>query len=81
MAEKLNKATGPTAVIMPTKGFSAGGKEGRPFHDPERDRFFISTLKEKLRPDITFVEVDAYINDPIFAQTVTSLLLQLMKKR
>jgi uncharacterized protein (UPF0261 family) len=81
MAKKLNSATGPTAVVMPTSGFSPGGRQGRPFHDPERDRFFISTLKEKLRPDITFVEVDAYINDPIFAQTVTSLLLQLMKKR
>ena len=78
MAEKLNKATGPTAVIMPNKGFSPGGKKGRPFHDPERDEFFIKTLKENLRPDITFVEVDAYINDPIVAEKATSLLLGFM---
>ena len=78
MAEKLNKATGPTAVLMPTKGFSPGGKEGRPFHDPERDRFFIKMLKENLKSDITFVEVDGYLNDPIVAEKATSLLLGFM---
>ena len=81
MAEKLNKSTGPTAVVMPTKGFSPGGREGRPFHDPERDRHFIDTLKGNLRPDITFAEVDGYINDPVVAEKATSLLLDFMKQK
>ena len=81
MAEKLNRATGPTAVIMPTKGFSPGGREGRPFYDPERDRHFIDTLKKSLKPDITFVEIEAYINDPVVAEKATSLLLDFMEQK
>ncbi len=81
MAEKLNRATGPTAVIMPNKGFSPGGKEGRRFHDKERDRSFIKTLKENLRPDIQFVELDAYINDHEVSEKAVSLLVKFMEER
>ena len=81
MAEKLNRATGPTAVIMPTKGFSPGGREGRPFYDPERDRHFINTLKENLKPEITFAEIEGYINDPVVAEKATSLLLDFMEQK
>lgn len=79
MAEKLNTAAGPTAVIIPTKGFSPGGKEGRVYHDPERDRHFTNVLREKLKPDITFVEVEAYINDALFAEKAAALLCELMQ--
>jgi uncharacterized protein (UPF0261 family) len=78
VAEKLNMATGPTAVITPTKGFSPGGKEGRPYHNPERDRHFIKVLKERLKPEITFVEVELYINDALFAEKAADLLIKLM---
>jgi uncharacterized protein (UPF0261 family) len=79
IAEKLNLATGPTAVIIPTKGFSPGGKEGRVYYNPERDQHFIKVLKERLKPEITFVEVEAYINDAIFAEKAAGLLCQLME--
>jgi len=79
VAEKLNMATGPTAVITPTKGFSPGGKEGRPYHNPERDRHFIKVLKERLKPEITFVELELYINDALFAEKAAGLLCQLME--
>jgi uncharacterized protein (UPF0261 family) len=78
VAEKLNLATGPTAVITPTKGFSPGGKEGRPYHNPERDRHFIKVLKERLKPEITFVELEVYINDAVFAEKAAALLIELM---
>ncbi len=80
VAQKLNKATGPTAVIIPTQGFSPGGKKGRAYHDPERDRAFIDVLKESLRPDITFVEVEAHVNDAAFAEQAASLLIRLMQQ-
>ncbi len=79
MAQKLNKATGPTAVIVPVQGFSPGGKKGRAYHDPERDRAFIEVLKESLRPDITFVEVEAHVNDATFGQEAAALLGRLMQ--
>jgi len=78
VAEKLNMATGPTTVLIPTKGFSPGGKEGRVYHNPERDRHFIDVLKGGLKPEITFVELEAYINDPVFAEKAAALLIELM---
>ena len=33
IADKLNKAKGPTTLIIPTKGVSSIDVEGGPFHD------------------------------------------------
>lgn len=76
LAEKLNKATGPTAVIIPKRGFTGGGWEG----DPEADAAFIEVLKRKLKPEIKFLEVDAHINDRIFAEQAAALLLDLLQR-
>ena len=35
IASKLNRATGPTALILPRKGLDEWDREGGPFHDPE----------------------------------------------
>ena len=78
MAEKLNKATGPTAVIIPQKGFSGGDKEGSYMYDPEADLALINALKRNLKPEIRLVEVDAHINDRLFAEKAATLLDELM---
>ena len=39
---------------------------------------FVKTLKKTLNKDIRIVEVDAHINDETFAQTVCSVLFQLL---
>lgn len=79
MAEKLNKAIGPTAVIIPKKGFSAADKEGNDWYDPEANLALIHTLKRELKPEIKLVEVDAHINDKLFAETAAKLLHELMQ--
>lgn len=79
MAEKLNKAIGPTAVIIPKQGFSAADKEGNDWYDPEANLALINALKRELKPEIKLVEVDANINDKLFAETAAILLHELMQ--
>jgi len=76
MAEKLNLAKGPTAVIIPKKSTGGGGWT----MDPVLIPVFTSTLKRELRPEIEVVEVDEHINDSSFAKAAVDLFLKLMDK-
>ena len=80
MAEKLNKAIGPTAVIIPKRGISGYGKGWEEFYDGEADFAFFNILKRKLKPEISVVEVDSHINDTLFAERATDLFDGLMHK-
>jgi uncharacterized protein (UPF0261 family) len=79
MAKKLNKAIGPTAVAIPLGGFNMYCHKGEPLYDPEADMVFIRTLKAHLRPQIKVTEVDAHINDPVFAEAVVPILIEMLK--
>jgi uncharacterized protein (UPF0261 family) len=80
MAEKLNRAHGPTAVIIPKKGFSSRDKQGDEWHEPETNMALIENLKRNIEPKIDIVEVDAHINDILFAEKAAILLDKLMHK-
>lgn len=80
MAEKLNKAVGPTQVLIPLGGFSMYCHPGEPLHNPEGDRTFIESLKKQLKSSIPVLEIEAHINDPIFAQTAASVLIKLIER-
>lgn len=77
-AEKLNLATGATAVYIPTRGWSELDVEGKPFYSPEAIAAFTRTLKAHLRPDIPVIEVDTDINDPQFAAITAQTLLSML---
>jgi uncharacterized protein (UPF0261 family) len=79
MAEKLNRAVGPTAVMIPLGGFSMYCHEGEPMYNPEADQAFIKTVKRHLKSNVEVKEVDAHINDPIFAEAAVSMLLNMLK--
>jgi len=81
MAEKLNKATGPTAVIVPLKGVAGRDREGDDWYDPQGILSFTDSLKRTLRPGIELIAVDAHINDELFGETAASLLHELMLKQ
>ena len=81
MADKLNKSTGPTVVVIPKKGFSPANREGRPLYDPEADAAFVQALKENIKQSIQVIEIDAHINDEVFARQATELLVEMMKGR
>ena len=73
IAAKLNKASGPSAFIMPLMGIDEWDKEGGPFHDPEGLQAFADTIRAELRDPVELCEVQAHINDPLFAQTALDI--------
>ena len=80
MAEKLNKALGPTEILIPLRGFSMYCHEGEPLHDPEGDQGFVESLKKHLKPEIPVTEVEAHINDPAFAQISAAVLTRMIEQ-
>jgi uncharacterized protein (UPF0261 family) len=79
MLEPLNRAEGPTAVIIPTGGFSDPNQPGRELWGPEGNRAMIEELQAGLRPEIPVALIEAHINDPAFAQAVAGSMLALLE--
>jgi len=80
LAEKINKASAPIVVLIPLEGFSKldHGKD-MPFYEPGAGRRFAEVLKEKVsNPLVEIEEIEAHINDPVFAERATALLLSKM---
>jgi uncharacterized protein (UPF0261 family) len=80
-AEKANAATGPVAVLVPRQGVSILDGKDQPFCDRRADDAMFSSLRIGLRPEISFVELDANINDEIFAKQAVAMLLELIKQK
>ncbi len=78
MVRKLNAATGPVVVVIPTQGLSNPNRPGAVFWDPEADAALTAELQAGLRSDIPVVTVDAHLNDAIFADRVAEEFLKLM---
>jgi uncharacterized protein (UPF0261 family) len=78
IAEQLNRATGPVTLVLPLRGVSAIDAEGQAFHDPDADRALFAALREHAAPPVRIVEVDAHINDAVFAEALTSHMLTLL---
>lgn len=79
IAEKLNRAKGKIKVLLPTRGFSELSKENKIFYNPEADKIFVDSLKNDLSKSILVREVDAHINDDIFAREVLKEFLDMLK--
>jgi uncharacterized protein (UPF0261 family) len=79
-ADKANAATGPVAVLIPRRGVSILDGDGQLFCDRSADDAMYKTLRENLRADIPYVELDANINDTAFAERAVSMLRNLIQK-
>ncbi len=92
MAEKANRTLGRTAIIIPTRGFSALDRAGGPkmttiegsvsgeWHDEAANSALIDAIKEHLDSSkVKLMEVDAHINDPEFAEIAVEQLSQMMR--
>ncbi|MES2461770.1 MAG: Tm-1-like ATP-binding domain-containing protein [Armatimonadota bacterium] len=75
MAANINAYTAPVTVLLPLRGLSIIGAEGGAFHWPDADAALFAALKRDLSPDIPVVEIDAAINDPVFAERAAQALL------
>lgn len=81
MAARLNTATGPVAVLVPTKGWSVYGSKGGPLYDPKGNMLLLQALKKHLKPSIPFREIDLHINDQAFADVCVETLIAFVKER
>ena len=77
---KLNRANGPTRVMIPMKGFSEADAIGAPLYEPITNQAFLSALKSGLNPAIEVIEVNAHINDAEFAEAAVSTLNSMMRE-
>ncbi len=81
VARKLNKAKGPTAVLVPLRGWSSLNQEGMPLYDPEADQAFVDELRIRLDSRIPIVELDLHLNSREFAQEAVNRFLGLYGPR
>lgn len=77
-AERLNQATGPIEVMVPTAGLSIPNVPGGLFWDPESDAGFLAALKADLRPDIKLSTHPWHINATEFALAVAERFVSLL---
>ncbi|SEE21099.1 Tm-1-like ATP-binding domain-containing protein [Ruania alba] len=80
LARRLNDAEGPCAVVIPTRGVSMISVAGAPFHHPAADAALIESLRADLNPDVHVTTHDTDINDPIVADTISTLVVDHLKK-
>ncbi|AHG01777.1 hypothetical protein HALLA_00365 (plasmid) [Halostagnicola larsenii XH-48] len=79
IAEKLNAATGPTALVLPLEGVSALDVEGEDFHDPEADAALFDALRSTLDDDVELLERETDVNDEAFAEVLAETLDEYMR--
>lgn len=77
-AERLNPATGPVEVMVPTAGLSIPNVPGGVFWDPPADAAFLTQLRAHLREDIPLTTHARHINDTEFALAVADRFVALL---
>jgi uncharacterized protein (UPF0261 family) len=81
LAMKVNQSIGPIKVLLPLRGLSQLDSPGGEFWWPEADQALFGSLRQSLREDIPVIELDANINDAVFADRAAHELLELMNTR
>ncbi|MGW8226202.1 MAG: hypothetical protein ACWGOY_10730, partial [Anaerolineales bacterium] len=79
-AERLNLATGPLLIAVPTRGLSIPNVPDGPFWNPDADAAFLSVLREEIDPEIPILTFENHVNDPEFGKQVADLFINLMSK-
>ena len=73
IAQKLGRAKGPVAFILPTRGIHEYDKDGFPLHDPEGLQVFVSAMRNAVKAPVQFHEIDVHINSSAFAAKVLEI--------
>jgi len=83
MLKKLKKAKGKVTVFLPLKGLSMYCHPNEPMHNPKADGALFDVLRTGFRnlKNIELFEIDAYINDDIFADKVAESLIEILNKK
>ena len=67
VGERLAEATGPTCLLVPTRGIEEWDRPGEPLHDPDGLAALVAALPEHVGPRTEVVQLDVHINDQGFA--------------
>ncbi len=78
ISQRLNNSAGKVSILLPLQGISKISSVGGPFYDPDVDKVLFKTIKQKTKGSIKVLEIDANINDAIFAKSAVENLLSLM---
>ena len=81
IAQKASAARGPVTIILPLRGVSAIDAPGQPFHDPEADRALFEAIRKAVHGNVKVVDVDAHINDAVFAERLVADLTQMVGRK
>lgn len=73
IADKLTRATGSAALVLPLKGVQQWDRPGEVLHAPDAHRAFLDEVRAHIRPPVQLVELDAHINDGAFATGVLQI--------
>lgn len=71
---KLALAKGPTTLILPTLGGNEWDRPGGPLSDPEGLAAFVQEVRAHCPDNATLIELDAHINDPLFADSALQVI-------
>jgi uncharacterized protein (UPF0261 family) len=77
LARKVSASRGPAAILLPLRGVSAIDRAGQPFDDPAA-RAALFTAIRRHRGEVELSEIDAHINDALFAEMAAQKLLALL---
>ena len=80
MAERLNQAKGPVAVLVPLGGWSIYGANGGPLYDEAGYRVFLNSLRTHLRAEVKLEQIHAHINDSIFVNRCVEQLAEFLEQ-
>ena len=76
IAQKLNRSSAPTALLIPLGGVSMIDAEGQPFYDPAANDALFQALRNHLdRTKVELIEIEANINDDLFSNAIAGKLL------
>lgn len=81
LIERINKSTAGATILLPLKGISQISAAGGVFYKPETDRVLFETIKKYAAEQVQVKDVDAHINDGIFAELAVRTLLILLEEK
>ena len=79
LAQKVNESKGPAAILIPLQGISKVSSKGEIFHQPSYDHALFEAIKANTHAKFPVLEVNAHINDQLFAKTAVNTLLAMIE--
>jgi uncharacterized protein (UPF0261 family) len=64
-------------VLLPLRGISIVSSEGGEFYRPEIDQVLFDSIKKNVIDSIEVIEIDANINDEVFAEFAVDTLMKM----